>query len=198
MKSLRYLLFFLFIIQSIHLTAQTSSTDIVEVYVEQYGNRYLLNNNTVKLDRAPFTLVFIFKRPEKYNGIYINTSYSQDYFKLFPSEEIPDFRYLPQKVLSEYKFNPNNELKIHPEFFQYLGYNEKRNWFKFNKIEKKDGRLIGYRKVENLNLADKNQILKVEENRFPLYLFFTVLEKTPEGFAPHKEVVRFKGKIKFK
>jgi len=174
-----------------------ASNDIVDVYVEQDGRRQLLNQNTVKIKRAPFTLVFVFKQPEKYHGIYINTSFTPDYFKLFPSQPIPDFLYLPQKVMSEYKFNPNNELKVHPEFFQYFDYNKERNWFKFNNIEKKDGMITGYRRVENLNIVQEGKRIKVEENRFPLFLFFTVLEKTPGKFIPHREVTRFKGKIKF-
>jgi hypothetical protein len=165
--------------------------------VEQDGKKQLLNNNTVKIKKKPFTLIFVFNQPDKYHGVFINSSFTSKYFKLYPSEEIPDFKYLPQKVLSEYKFNPNNELKIHPEFFQYLGYDKKRNWFKFNRIEKKGGKIIGYRVVENLNMADKNKTVKVKDNRFPLFLFFTVLEKTPGKYVPHKEVVRFKGKIKF-
>jgi hypothetical protein len=191
-------LLFLTLWSSFYYGTAQKSTDIVEVYVEQDGHRQLLNNNTVKIRRAPFTLIFIFKQPAKYNGIYINTSYTPDYFNLYPSQEIPDFRYLPQKVMSEYKFNPNNELKIHSEFFQYFGYNPKRNWFKFNKIEKKGGYIIGYRKVENLDLAEEHRRIPVTQNRFPLYLFFTVLEKNPSGFVKHREVIRFKGKIKFR
>ncbi len=198
MKKAKFFILIWLVMSAVRLSGQEKSTDIVEVYVEQDGHRYLLNNNTVKIDRKPFTLVFVFKQPDRYNGIYINTSFVSRYFKLYPSEAIPDFRYLPQKVLSEYKFNPNNEIKVHPEFFQYWGYDGKRNWFKFNKIEKKNGRLIGYRVVEHLNLADKNQILRVEDNRFPLFMFFTVLEKSEGKFTPHKEVVRFKGKIKFR
>jgi len=184
----------LFFSQFIH--AQ-SSEDIVEVYVEQNGRRQLLNNRTVKIKKRPFTLVFVFKQPEKYAGIYMNTSYTTDYFKLYPSQPIPDFLYLPQKVLSEYKFNPHNELKVDPEFFQYLGYDAKRNWFKFNTIEKENGTLTGYRKVENLNIVRENKRIRIQENTYPLFMFFTVLERTPGKFIPHREVTRFKGKIKF-
>ncbi|NPA43314.1 MAG: hypothetical protein GXO27_04730 [Chlorobi bacterium] len=178
--------------------AQDDGTRILEVYVMQDGRRYLLNNRTVEIRRKPFTLVFVFKQPDKYSGVYVNTSYTPTYFKLYPSQPIPDFLYLPQKVLSEYKFNPRNELKVHPEFFQYFGYNKERNWFKFNKIDFKDGFLIGYRKVENLYIVEENRTVPVEENKFPLYMFFVILEKTPGKFIPHREVVRFKGKIKFK
>jgi len=193
-KGLILLGLLIFLFQTLNAQA---GEDIVEVYVEQDGQRQLLNNRTVKIKRKPFVLVFVFKQPDKYNGIYINTSYTTDYFKLYPSQPIPDFLYLPQKVLSEYKFNPNNELKVHPEFFQYFSYNKERNWFKFNNIEKKDGKLIGYRKVENLNIVKENKRIPIEENQYPLFLFFTVLEETPGKFIPHREVTRFKGKIKF-
>ena len=178
------------------LQAQTGSP--VKVYVEQNGRRYLLNNSTVTLERAPFTLIVEFDQPDRYNGIYINTSYKRDYFNLFPSQPIPDFRYLPQKVLSEYKFNPNKELKIHREYFQYLGFNPKRNWFKFDRIEKKDGKVIGYRSVRNLDLVQQDKRIPVSRNHKDIYLFFTVLKKDPASLYGHREITRFKAKLKFR
>ncbi len=177
------------------LQAQAGSP--VKVYVEQNGRRYLLNNSTVTLERAPFTLIVEFDQPDRYNGIYINTSYKRDYFNLFPSQPIPDFRYLPQKVLSEYKFNPNKELKIHREYFQYLGFNPKRNWFKFDRIEKKNGKVIGYRSVRNLDLVQQDKRIPVSQNRKALYLFFTVLKKDASSLFGHREIARFKAKLKF-
>lgn len=171
----------------------------VKVYVEQNGKRYLLNNRTVKIDNRPFTLVFEFDNIEETKGIYINTSMiPQPYYMLFPSQSIPDLKYLPQKVFSEYKYNPDNELKVHPEFFQYFGYNPKRNWYKFNRIEKKGKKLIGYRKVEQLDIVEKRRKVKVRQFKRPLYLFFTVLEENPGSFHKRQEKFRFKGKIKFK
>ena len=171
----------------------------VNVYVEQNGKRYLLNNRTVKIDNQPFTLVFEFDNIEETKGIYINTSMiPQPYYMLFPSQSIPDLKYLPQKVFSEYKYNPDNELKVHPEFFQYFGYNPKRNWYKFNRIEKKGKKLIGYRKVEQLDIVEKRRKVKVRQFKRPLYLFFTVLEENPGSFHKRQEKFRFKGKIKFK
>ncbi len=170
----------------------------VKVYVEQDGKRYPLNNNTVTLKRKPFTLIVEFEQPEVYNGIYINTSFERQYFKLYPSERIPDFEYLPQKVLSEYKFNPNRELKVHPEYFQYLGFNPNRNWFKFNKIERKNGKVIGYRVVENLDLVKQGRRIPVSKNKKDLYLFFTVVKKDPRALDGYREIARFKGKIKFR
>ncbi len=170
----------------------------VKVFVEQDGKRYSLNNHTVTLKRKPFTLIVEFDQPDQYNGIYINTSFERFYFKLFPSERIPDFEYLPQKVLSEYKFNPNRELKIHPEYFQYLGFNPNRNWFKFNKIERKNGKVIGYRIVENLDLVKQGRRIPIAQNKKELYLFFTVVKKDPRALDGLREIYRFKGKIKFR
>jgi len=170
----------------------------VKVYVEQNGHKYLLNNQTVQLDKAPFTLIFEFLRPEKVSGIYINSSFTPEpYYMLLPSQEIPEFEYLPQKVLSEYKFNPNKELKIHPEFFQYWGYNPHRNWNKFDRIEKRDGKIIAYRRVENLDLVKQSRRIPVSRNKHDIYLFFTVVTKDPRSFSGLKEWERFKAKLKF-
>ncbi len=191
---MRKLFLFWWLLAGIYLHAQA-----VKVYVEQNGKRQLLNNNTVKIDNRPFTLVFEFEDINKTKGIYINTSVSpQPYFMLFPSQEIPDLKYLPQKVFSEYKYNPNNELKVHSEFFQYFGYNPKLNWYKFNRIEKKGKKLIGYRVVKQLDIVERRRKIPVRKFKRPLYFFFTVLEKDPSSFNKRKEVLRFKGKIKFR
>ncbi len=178
--------------------ARGQNTSYVKVYIEQNGKKYLLNNQTVKLERKPFTLIFEFTKPDTVAGIYINTSLlPEPYYLLLPSQEIPEFEYLPQKVLSEYKFNPHKELKVHPEFFQYWSYNPHRNWNKFDRIEKRDGKIIAYRRIENLDFVKQSRRIPVEDNRRSLYLFFTVVKKDPRSFSGLKEWERFKAKLKF-
>ncbi len=196
MKISRIIVFLVLLASVMHVYAQDEKW--VEVYVEQDGRKFLLNNQTVKLERKPFTLIFIFNKPEEVAGIYMNTSFRPEpYYMLLPSQEIPDLPYVPQKVLSEYKFNPHKELKVHSEFFQYLGYNPARNWNKFDRVEHKDGKIIAYRRVENLDLVEQRQRIPVGRNHRDLYLFFTVLHKTGNPLRPVEEWQRFKGKIKF-
>ena len=195
MKGLRFLLLIVWLVS---MAWRPQEVRYVDVYVEQDGQRYLLNNNTVQLKRKPFTLIFVFNRPEEVSGIYMNTSFRPEpYYMLLPSQEIPDFPYLPQKVLSEYKFNPHKELKVHSEFFQYLGYNPRRNWNKFDKVEQKDGKIYAFRRVENLDLVEERRRIPVSANRKDLYLFFTVIHKTDDAMHPLEEWQRFKAKLKF-
>ncbi len=168
----------------------------VEIYLKQGRDSIRLDNNTVKLKKKPFTLIFVYNQPDKFNGIYVNTSFTRDYYKLEPSETIKDLNYLPQKVYSEHKFNPNKELKVNPEFFQYFGYNPNANWNKFDRLIKKDGKIIAYRKVKNFYLVDRKENFPIEKMRFSIYMIFEVINQKT-GLFFNKEVYRTKAKLKF-
>ena len=173
--------------------------DYVNIYIEQDGQRHLVNNRTVTLERKPFTLIFEFVKPEKVSGIYINSSFMpKPYFTLLPSQPIPDFEYVPRKVFSEYKFNPNKELKVHSEFFQYWEYNPARNWNKFDRIVRRGNHILAFRRVERLDLVEERRRVELDKNRFPLYLFFGVIVKDPNHLSGLRELERIKVKIKFK
>ena len=175
------------------LPAQTAP---VEIYLKQGRDSIRLYNNSVKLKKKPFTLIFVYNQPDKYNGVYVNTSFTRDYYKLEPSETIKDLNYLPQKVYSEHKFNPNKELKVNPEFFQYFGYNPNANWNKFDRLIKKDGKIIAYRKVKNFYFVEKKDNIPIEKMRFSIYMIFEIIDQQPGRFF-NKEVYRTKAKLKF-
>ncbi len=168
----------------------------IEVYLKQGQDSIKLNNNTVKVKKEPFTLVIVYNNPSRYNGVYVNTSFTKDYYNLEASETIKDLNYLPQKVYSEHKFNPNKELKVNPEFFQYFGYNPNANWNKFDRLIKKDGKIIAYRKVKNFYLVDEKENIPIEKMRFNIFMIFDVInQKTGKFF--NKEIYRAKAKLKF-
>jgi len=177
------------------MPAQTSNAP-VEIYLKQGKDSIRLNNNTVKLKKEPFTLIFVYNDPDKYNGVYVNTSFTRDYYKMAPSETIKDLNYLPQKVYSEHKFNPNKELKVNPEFFQYFGYNPNANWNKFDRLIKKDGKIIAYRKVKNFYLVDEKENIPIEKMRFSIFMIFEVIDQQTGHFF-NREIYRTKAKLKF-
>ncbi len=177
------------------LPAQNSQAP-VEIYLKQGNDSIRLDNNTVKLKKEPFTLIFVYNQPDKFNGVYVNTSFTRDYYKLEPSETIKDLNYLPQKVYSEHKFNPKKELKVNPEFFQYFGYNPNANWNKFDRLIKKNGKIIAYRKVRNFYLVDEKENIPIEKMRFSIFMIFEVIDQKTGHFF-NKEVYRTKVKLKF-
>jgi hypothetical protein len=168
----------------------------VEVYLKQDRDSILLNNNTVKIKPKPFTLIFVYNNPDEYNGIFVNTSFLKDYYNLDPSETIKDLNYLPQKVYSENKFNPYKELKVNPEFFQYFGYNPNANWNKFDRLIKRNGKIIAYRKVTNFYVVDEKNRIPVEEMKFNIYMIFDVIDQNTGKFY-NREINRAKAKLKF-
>jgi len=189
----RVVFFFFFILSSFGLWAQNSTP--IEVYIKQGKDSTLIRNNTIKIKKFPFELVFVFHDPEEFSGVFVNTSYTKDYFKLSPSETIPDLSYLPQKVYSEHKYNPNKELKVNPEFFQYFGYNPKSYWNKFDRIIKEGDKIIAYRKVHRFNLVEEGIITEIDQMRFPVFMIFEIIRKR-NSFS-NDEVSRVNLKIRF-
>lgn len=168
----------------------------IDVYIKQDNDSIKLNNQIIKLKKKPFTLIFVYNQPDTYNGVYVNTSFTKDYYNLEPSETIKDLNYLPQKVYSEHKFNPKKELKVNPEFFQYFGYNPNANWNKFDRLIKKDGQIIAYRKVKNFYMVDEKENIPIEKMKFSIFMIFEVINQNTGKFF-NKEVYRAKAKLKF-
>lgn len=183
--------FFVFIINTLY-----AQYDPIEVYLKQGNDSIKLNNNTVKVKKEPFTLIIIYNEPEKYQGLYINTSFLKNYYILEPSETIYDLNYLPQKVYSEHKFNPHKELKVNDEFFQYFGYNPRANWNKFDRVYKKGNKVIAYRKVTNFYVVDEKRRIPVEEMKFNIFMIFEIIDQNTGKFF-NKEIYRAKAKLKF-
>jgi hypothetical protein len=189
----RIVFFFLITLYGFGLSAQNNRP--IEVYLKQGKDSTLINNNTIKIKKMPFELVFVFHQPEQFSGVFVNTSYTKDYFKLNDSETIPDLSYLPQKVYSEHKYNPNKELKVNPEFFQYFGYNPKSYWNKFDRIIKKGNKIIAYRKVHRFNLVEEGIVTEIGQMKFPVFMIFEIIRKR-NSFS-NDEVSRVNLKIKF-
>jgi hypothetical protein len=167
----------------------------IEVYLKQDGDSILINNKTLKIKRKPFTLIFVYNQPDQFPGVFVNTSLTKNYYKLSSSETIPDIHYLPQKVYSENKFNPKKELKVNDEFFQYFGYNPHANWNKFDRVIKKDGKIIAYRKVTNFTVVDDDVNFPIDKMKYTLYLTYVVIKKR-NAFS-NQEVYRATTKLKF-
>jgi len=172
-----------------------SSRVPIEVYLKQGKDSTLINNKSLKVKREAFTLIFVFNEPKKFPGVFVNTSLRKNYYNLSPSEVFPDIHYLPQKVYSENKFNPKKELKVNDEFFQYFGYNPKANWNKFDRVIKKDGKIIAYRKVTNFTVVDDDNNIPIDKMRYTLYLTYVVIQKRNK--FSNREVYRAKSKLKF-
>jgi len=194
-KSLMQRILFLLIFLLFGLSLQAQSSRPIEVYLKQGKDSTLVDNRTIKIKKLPFELVFVFHNPSEYSGVFVNTSYTKDYYRLDDSETIPDLSYLSQKVYSEHKYNPNKELKVNPEFFQYFGYNPKSYWNKFDKVIKDGDKIIAYRKVHRFNLVEEGIISDIGDMKFPVFMIFEIIRKR-NSFS-NDEISRVRLKIKF-
>ncbi len=185
--------FFIFYLLSFSSFAQ--HTNPVDIYLKQGKDSIHINDQTINVKRLPFTLIIVYNEPKLYSGVFLNTSLTKDYYRLPPSKHIPDLQYLPQKVYSENKFNPNKELKVNSEFFQYFGYNPNANWNKFDRLIKSGNKIIAYRKVTNFTVVVDDRNIPVEEMRYNLYLTFEVITKR-NAFS-NNEIYRTTTKLKF-
>ena len=189
----RIFFYLLFVVFYSNIWGQNTAP--IDVYVKQGQDSTLVNNNTIKITKNSFTLVFVFHNPAKYSGVFVNTSYVKDYYRLAPSETIPDLSYLAQKVYSEHKYNPEKELKVNPEFFQYFGYNPKAYWNKFDKIIEVGDKIIAYRKVRKFTLVREGISTPIEKMKFPVFMIFEIIRKR-NSFS-NDEISRIKLKLKF-
>ncbi len=189
------LVLFLFISIFLNILGFAQSSNPVDIYLKQDNDSIRINDRIIDVKRKPFTLIFVYNNPSEYSGVFMNTSLTKDYYRLSPSEKIPDLHYLPQKVYSENKFNPNKELKVNSEFFQYFGYNPKANWNKFDRLIKYGYKIIAYRKVTNFTVVDDDRNIPVQQMRYNLYLTFEVIRKR-NSFS-NEEVYRTTTKLKF-
>lgn len=154
-----------------HVLPRLSAGRHFAIDIEQDGKPVVIEEHQVRLQKAPFTLVFYFPRQE---GILVNASFTSESFQPAqtgqPFDEIPGFSDLG---MAEEAFNPRVMLMITskaPHFWYYANAAEHR----FNEVEKEDGFLVCRRIVANVMYRDTTkQIVPVKEiPEDSLYLVF--------------------------
>lgn len=122
---------------------------LVDIFIEQAGNRIDIKDNTAELRRTPFSFIINFSRPD---SIFINASFSSETFNNaqagLPLSELIGFR---NPGIDEEPFNRQNILYISndkPNLWYYTDDTDHR----FNLIKKHEHGIICQRNI--LSLAD--------------------------------------------
>ncbi len=122
---------------------------IVEVFIEQAGNRIDIKDNTAEIRRMPFSFIISFSRPD---SIFINASFSSESFNNAQAglslNELIGFR---NPGIDEEPFNKQNILHISnntPNLWYYTDDTDHR----FNLIKKHERGIICQRDI--VSIAD--------------------------------------------
>jgi hypothetical protein len=142
---------------------------VVKISIEQNGQKYDINNNTVVLSPSPFDIVFEFSEPM---NVLINASFNPKTLKLAadqqPISHLPGFS---ETGIAEGLFNEDKEI--------FISENAPNCWFfddesrhRFNITSQSGSIIIGKRTIENLYNLDEKSVIKVTENKKTIFLVF--------------------------
>jgi hypothetical protein len=160
----------------------------------QEGQKIDILNNTVILKKKEFDIQFELNQPM---GILVATSYNNETFERaqrgFTLDQIPVFE---STGMAEEENNKNKEVLMSNEGLSYWYYdNDKEN--RFNKIEKKEGKIIVTRSIRKIVEVENDITRKMEEIEKPIYMVFATY-KYNKDFTKKFEYQRFYVKIEFR
>lgn len=160
----------------------------------QNGKKIEIIDNVITIEKKEFDIQFELNQPM---GILVSTSYDDSIFELAKRnlniDQIPIFE---STGMAEGELNPDKEVLLSKESPSYWYYdNDKEN--RFNKIIKKDGKIIVTRTIKNINEIENEINRKIEEVEKPIYMVF-VTYKYNKDFTNKIEFQRYFVKINFK
>ncbi|MGB0984796.1 MAG: hypothetical protein ACPG19_12175 [Saprospiraceae bacterium] len=159
-----------------------------EIY--QNGKVVKPKSSIIKLKKSPFIIKFEVTKAE---GIFLQASYSEDWYQLKDNELIPDRAYISPKAMAEENFNTDKDLIISNEYYASWFFDEKEDWYRMSRAKKTSNGFKAEVDVENLFIREPTKkVIKVEEANQPIYLFVFIPD---EG---NQEYVRLKYKIEWK
>lgn len=171
MKTFIYLFTCVTLFSSYIFSEHTSEEKIIplKVYIEQNGIRQTVTNNEVALDKKPFNIVFVLKKPD---GILISSSFDKiTYEKALKKEALSNLPCYQNTGMAEGLFNKDNEVMISDEAPSYWFYdNDKEH--RFNTVIKSRDSLVCTRTINQVYIIDKEESLSIEKINNPLYFVF--------------------------
>lgn len=176
------------------LCSWTLSEKDFHVTVEQFGQIIEPKRNTVKLDKAEFSIVLEFSEPM---GLLISGAFDKKTFMLasknIPKSELPGFF---NTGMAEGLLNPNKVILISEDSPSYWFYDDNEN-HRFDYVETINDTIICKRTIHNFYDVNSKMNMKVENIDKPFYLVF-ISYKRGANMADEIEVKREFVKIKWK
>lgn len=172
----------------------TPKESAYSISIEQDGKTFVIaDSDTLQLQRKPFTIRVSLVHLE---GIYLNASLSPSYYLLADNQPIPDWKYIESKAFADAAFNPEKELLIADDGFNYWFHDPELEWNRFDPgiVVEKDS-VIGFRTVARFWDADADEPIKLKDvKKLYLFSFYRSENKDPERCEARqrrKALIRF-------
>jgi hypothetical protein len=191
MKALPFILLLLFLNSGFMDGKESSYT----ISIIQDGTQHEIGqSDTVHLKRSSFSILTSLSLTE---GIYLQASFNPSCYNLDNQSPIPDWQYIEAKAFADAPFNPDKELLLAEDGFNYWFYDPKLNWNRFDPgLEVQNGLVTGTRTIERLWDVDRSEALSLNSINRPIYLF-SFLRTVHQDPLKCKAVQRKKAVIMF-
>jgi len=168
---------------------------MVEIFIEQAGNRIDIKDNTAEIRRIPFSFIINFSRPD---SIFINASFSSESFNNalagLPLSDLIGFK---NPGIDEEPFNKQNTLNIsidNPNLWYYTDDTDHR----FNLIKKHERGIICQRNISYIaDIDSDSQITELNKLRNNIIYLVIVTVDWNEDYTKMIEKTRKLIKLKF-
>lgn len=176
--------------------AQTNTFDI-DIF--QNNRKLKVEDNEVKLERAPF--YFRIHLKENVKGVFVQASFDNDLYRLRKRQSIPGFAYIPSKVMAEDAFNVSKEIIFRNDASWHLWFykeGQSEHNFDRNSILLNGEKTLAYKTIEGFYLYDEESggySASVYSCNPDVYLLFMTASIDEDNWELVQELDRLKLKL---
>lgn len=195
---MRYFIQILLLVITTHsVFAQTQGKSTFEITIEQGGRSHSVDYSDALLTLKPEPFIIHFTL-NNIDGVYVNTSLSDEYHSLAINEKIPNWANIPFTVMAEENFNEDKDINVDGESMSYWNYSKNRDWHRMDKetLKVEGNKVFGTYTVNQLFLVEIKKHITISDFDGVLYLFFFTASDG-EGYMLDEELDRRKIKLKF-
>lgn len=145
------------------------------IEIWQQGKPVKISHQVVILDKAPFQIkVSLYKN----EGVFVNASLQDNYFKLPENEAIANLADWPANTFAESTFNVDQDLMLDSESVGYWFYNKKKDWHRFDSsIVIGKNVLIGTKSISHFYVPSDQKSIEISDINMPIYLVFVAVKE---------------------
>lgn len=145
------------------------------IEIWQHGKPVKISKQVVLLDKEPFQIkVSLYKQ----EGVFVNASVQENYFKLQDSEPIANLADWPANTFAESTFNVDQDLILDSEGVGYWFYNKKKDWHRFDSsVVLGENVVIGTKSISHFFVPSVQKTMDISDIKSPIYLFLVAAKE---------------------